>query len=146
MVSTMTTFLILWPLYQPQFPVTTILLTPSPPSWSLLMMRYASLYPYLMISWCSWRSDWMPSSLSDVSSYELRLRSSELYHTTTYLLHTSMVALKKFGRKAEKRRGCSSVRRDDVWSLGNETWKLSCLVSELTLAINLRKDSKLGYT
>ena len=58
---------------------------------------------------------------------------------------TSMVALKKFGRKAEKRRGCSSVRRDDVWSLGNETWKLSCLVSELTLAINLRKDSKLGY-
>ena len=97
----MTTFLILWPLYQPQFPVTTILLTPSLPSWSLLMMRYASLYPYLMISWCSWRSDWMPSSLSDVSSYELRLRSSELYHTTTYLLHTSMVALKKFGRREE---------------------------------------------
>ena len=82
----MTTFLILWPLYQPQFPVTTILLTPSLPSWSLLMMRYASLYPYLMISWCSWRSDWMPSSLSDVSSYELRLRSSELYHTTTYYI------------------------------------------------------------
>ena len=43
----------------------------------------------------------MPSSLSDVSSYELRLRSSELYHTTTYLLHTSMVALKKFGRREE---------------------------------------------
>ena len=28
----------------------------------------------------------MPSSLSDVSSYELMLRSSELYHTTTYYI------------------------------------------------------------
>ena len=53
----------------------------------------------------------MPSSLSDVSSYELRLRSSELYHTTTYYILPWWLLR---SLEEEKRRGCSSVRRDDV--------------------------------